>query len=106
MATPLVLVIKKHFFFFAASNPEEKAKSSKFSVWITCEPNSQVPDYLILNLHKISWNHITMDQVLGYGGADNTGEMSTEGGEPPLAINFKSPQTHLHTGNKDFQVNS
>lgn len=79
-----------------ANNPEERQKSSKFCVWITSEPSKNIPDFLLLNLHKVAWNHMTMD-ILQQDIAESNVE-SGDSSEPPLAIVYKSPQTHLHTG--------
>ncbi|XP_052258855.1 uncharacterized protein LOC127863384 isoform X2 [Dreissena polymorpha] len=79
-----------------ASNAEEKAKTSKFCVWITSEPCLRIPNFLLLNLHKVAWNHITMD-VTQPDMAEATTENTGEGSEPPLAINYKSPGTFLHS---------
>jgi len=84
------------FFIFSANNPEEKQKPSKFCVWITSQPSPKIPNFLILNLHKVAWNHVTMD-IMQPDMTDATTD-SGEGSEPPLAINYKSPQTYLHTG--------
>ncbi|XP_053409232.1 uncharacterized protein LOC123561373 isoform X4 [Mercenaria mercenaria] len=78
-----------------ANNPEERQKSSKFCVWITSEPGQNIPDFLLLNLHKVAWNHMTMD-ILQPDIAESNTETG-DGGEAPLAINYKSPMTYLHT---------
>ena len=87
-------------FLFPASSQgqEEKHKQSKFCVWITSEPCKRIPDYLLLNLHKLAWNHITMDILQPDPTAEATAESTVDGGEAPLAVNYRSPQTYLHAG--------
>ena len=80
----------------SSQGQEEKQKESKFCVWITSEPCPRIPDYLLLNLHKLAWNHVTMDVLQQDALAEQ--ETSTDGGEAPLAVNYRSPQTYLHAG--------
>ena len=37
---------------------EDQKDSSHFNVWLTCRADSHVPDILLQNVHKISWNHV------------------------------------------------
>ena len=67
-------------------------------MWITSEPCKRIPDYLLLNLHKLAWNHITMDILQPDPTAEATAESTVDGGEAPLAVNYRSPQTYLHAG--------
>jgi hypothetical protein len=74
---------------------EDKQKGNRFCVWITSEPCARIPDFLIRNLHKVSWNHITQDVIT------TEGSTAEEGGKPdaPFTIMHKSPQSYLHSGN-------
>ena len=73
---------------------DDKQASNRFSVWITTEPCDRIPDFLFRNLHKLAWNHITMDIVQ----ADKSGETKDPENNTPFQISFQSPQTYLHTG--------
>ena len=71
-------------------------------MWITSEPSKRIPDYLLLNLHKLAWNHVTMDVLQQEGVPESTAESTVDGGEAPLAVNYRSPQTYLHAGIEAF----
>jgi len=77
---------------------DENKASNKFCVWITTEPSDRVPDFLICNLHKLSWNHLTLDTVETKTGGDNEESGSGGGGVTSYAVSYRSPQTYLHTG--------
>lgn len=73
---------------------EDKQKGSRFCVWITSEPCPRITDFLIRNLHKVSWSHITQDVITPEGGtADEGGKV-----DAPFTIQHKSPQSYLHSG--------
>jgi hypothetical protein len=79
---------------------DDKQKGNRFCVWITSEPCPLIPRFLLQNLHKLAWNHITEDVI---NSGPTKGEVKdTEEGKPtpsaPLAITYRSPGTYLHSG--------
>ncbi|XP_052060514.1 uncharacterized protein LOC127700861 isoform X4 [Mytilus californianus] len=72
---------------------EDKQKGSRFCVWITSEPCPRITDFLIRNLHKVSWSHITQDVITPEGSTTDEGGKS----DAPFTIQHKSPQSYLHS---------
>eukprot|EP00105_Crassostrea_gigas_P044993 XP_019929141.1 PREDICTED: dynein beta chain, ciliary isoform X4 [Crassostrea gigas] len=94
--------LKKHLIRVARSRSnaqDENQKGNRFCVWITSEPCPLIPSFLLQNLHKIAWNHITEDVVDSKNMKDEGKE--AEGGnqapKAPLAISYRSPGTYLHS---------
>lgn len=96
-----------HWFSYTGNAQDENQKGNRFCVWITSEPCPLIPSFLLQNLHKIAWNHITEDVVDSKTMKDENKE--AEGGnqapKAPLAIAYRSPGTYLHSG-KYIPVNT
>ncbi|XP_069115919.1 uncharacterized protein [Argopecten irradians] len=87
--------LKKHLVRMARArnnNKEENKSESKFCVWVTSEPCEQIPDFLLRNLHKLAWNHMTIHkEVTPPHKADD------DAGGRQFTLTYKSPHTYLHT---------
>ncbi|XP_056010102.1 uncharacterized protein LOC125667097 [Ostrea edulis] len=94
--------LKKHLVRVARSRSnaqDDKQKGNRFCVWITSEPCPLIPRFLLQNLHKLAWNHITED-VINSGPTKGEGKDTEEGKQTqsaPLAITYRSPGTYLHS---------
>nr|XP_022320176.1 dynein beta chain, flagellar outer arm-like isoform X6 [Crassostrea virginica] len=94
--------LKKHLIRVSRSRSnaqDDKQKGNRFCVWITSEPCPMIPSFLLQNLHKIAWNHITEDVVNSGPQKEESKdtEAANQAPKAPLAMVYRSPGTYLHS---------
>ena len=102
---PIGFFLISYWLSLTGNAQDDKQKGNHFCVWITSEPCPMIPSFLLQNLHKIAWNHITEDVVNSGPQKEESKDTEAANQSPkaPLTMVYRSPGTYLHSGKHKYR---